>query len=122
MTIFVFGSNLAGIHGAGAAKEAFKDWGAIWGQPSGPMGRAYAIPTKDEKLRPLPLHSIKVHADLFVLYATTMPKVHFLLTEVGCGLAGYRVDQIAPMFKDAPDNVVMTGNFYDAILPYRGAQ
>lgn len=102
--IFVFGSNLAGRHGKGAALHARKKLGAVYGQSSGPMGRSYAIPTKDERLQTLPLPAIATSVAEFIVYAIAHPELQFEVTRVGCGLAGYRDDQIAPMFAAAPLN------------------
>ena len=104
MNIFVFGSNLAGRHGAGAALHARKHWGAIYGCGSGPQGDAYAIPTKDASLRVLPLPFIAEKVKDFVQYAAEHPELTFIVTRIGCGLAGYVDAQIAPMFTGAPDN------------------
>jgi len=109
--VFVFGSNLAGRHGAGAAKAALKYHGAIYGHGVGPQGNSYAIPTKDEILHPLTLLQIKWYVELFLLYAKNNPDIVFNLTAIGCGLAGYKPEQIAPMFKDAPPNVVKPKEF-----------
>lgn len=109
--IFVFGSNLAGRHGRGAAKAAWVSHGAIRGQGFGPQGKSYAIPTKDERLRPLFLHQILPYADSFLGYARDNPELTFRLTPIGCGLAGYRPEQIAPMFRGAPGNVIMPPEF-----------
>ena len=103
-TIFVFGSNLAGRHGAGAARYARQHWGAEYGVGAGPTGNAYAIPTKDEKLRPLPLAQIAVHIGRFLAYARTHPDREFLITALGTGFAGYRHEQIGPLFASAPPN------------------
>lgn len=103
--IFVFGSNLAGRHGKGAALFAVKNRGAIYGQGVGRQGNSYAIPTKDEKLQTLPLETIKFFVDQFIAYAEDHPEEEFQLTPIGCGLAGYIPAQIAPMFKHAPINV-----------------
>jgi len=103
--IFVFGSNLAGRHGKGAALFALKERGAAYGVGEGRMGDSYALPTKDRHLRTLPLEDIKrrsVHN--FLTYARAHPELTFEVTRVGCGLAGYTDDQIAPMFIDATDN------------------
>jgi hypothetical protein len=98
--IFVFGSNLSGIHGAGAAQQALI-WGAVWGNPFGIQGRTYAIPTKDKNVyTTLPLDLIKTYVDSFIEYAKERKEV-FLVTEIGCGLAGYVPFQIAPLFMDA---------------------
>lgn len=102
--IFVFGSNLAGIHGAGAAYHAFRRHGAIYGQGIGRQGDSYAIPTKDEYLKSLPLDAIKKHVDVFLEYASKRPKDLFLVTAIGTGLAGYKHTDMAPMFYGAPEN------------------
>lgn len=101
----MFGSNLAGLHGAGAAKTALKIHGAILGRGRGPQGGSYAIPTKDENLESLPLEKIERHVEKFLKYAAKNIEKRFFLTRIGCGLAGYADEQIAPFFKDAPSNV-----------------
>jgi len=103
--IFVFGSNLAGRHGKGAALWARRHRGAIYGQGVSRQGNAYAIPTKDHHLRVLPLHVIRAHVSEFLDYARRQPDVAFELTPIGCGLAGYRPHRIAPMFAGVPGNV-----------------
>ncbi len=110
-TIFVFGSNLAGRHGKGAALWARQHRGAIYGQGVGRQGNAYAIPTKDHQLRVLPLRAIERHVAAFLDYALAHPDERFELTPIGCGLAGFRPDQIAPMFAAAPANVLMPPAF-----------
>lgn len=102
--IFVFGSNEAGIHGAGAARFAHDKKGAIYGQGLGRAGMSYAIPTKDHRIEPLPLWKIRDYVDAFITYARAHPNLKFQVTCVGCGLAGFTDRQIAPMFNDAPDN------------------
>lgn len=99
--IFVFGSNEAGRHGKGAAKFAREKFGARHGIGSGPTGRCYAIPTKDSTLRVLPPQLIKIYVDAFTAYAKDHPDLTFLVTEIGCGLAGYNHQQIAPLFVEA---------------------
>lgn len=116
--VFVFGSNLAGRHGKGAALYARRHHGAIYGRGIGPQGNAYAIPTKDHQLRTLPLPVIQAHVADFLAHARRRPAVRFQLTAIGCGLAGYRPDQIAPMFNDAPANVILPDAFA-AILATR---
>lgn len=106
--VFVFGSNLAGRHGKGAALAAVKEHGAHYGKGVGPTGNAYAIPTKDAQLNPLPLGTIRAHIDSFLAFATNNPQELFTCTRVGCGLAGYTEAQIRPMFEYAPDNVAFT--------------
>ena len=105
--IFVFGSNLAGRHGKGAALTAHKEYGAIYGRGFGHVGNSYAIPTKDRKLQTLPLHQIKPFVDSFLAYAKVHPELTFLVTRVGCGLAGYKNEDMAPMFKGAPKNCLL---------------
>lgn len=102
--IFVFGSNLAGIHGLGSAAEAHRTHGAEWGVGKGLTGNAYAIPTKDAALLPLELKEIHRHVQRFLRFVAEHPSWHFHVVKVGCGLAGYMEDEISPFFKDAPDN------------------
>lgn len=103
--VFVFGSNLAGIHGAGAAKQAIK-YGAKYGQGIGLSGRTYAIPTKDDNIQTLPLSEIEVHVENFVKFSIDNPETTFFLTRIGCGLAGYKDRDIAPMFKGCGGNCI----------------
>lgn len=107
MAIFVFGSNLAGRHGAGAALFARQNHGAIYGRGVGPQGNAYAIPTKDYQIKTLPLTAIAPHVKDFIGYARAHPELTFQVTRIGCGLAGYTDGQIAPMFRGAPDNCIL---------------
>lgn len=107
MNIFVFGSNLAGRHGKGAALHAKQHYGAVYGVGFGRTGYAYAIPTKDRYLAVLPLPRIKLYVDDFIVYARQHPELTFMVTRIGCGLAGYRDDNIAPMFVDAPTNCIL---------------
>jgi hypothetical protein len=110
--IFVFGSNLAGRHGKGAAKTALQHWGAIYGQGQGLQGSSYAIPTKDAKIRTLPLTEIAKYVTIFLEFAEQNPEKTFFVTAIGCGLAGYTPAQIAPLFSvDLPDNVRLPEDF-----------
>lgn len=102
--IFVFGSNEAGIHGAGAAKYAFLNKGSIRGQGFGLMGKSFGIPTKDREIKTLPLEKICVYINKFIYFAEDHPELDFKVTRIGCGLAGYKDGDIAPMFFDAPPN------------------
>lgn len=105
--IFVFGSNLAGRHGKGAARYAKEQFGAVYGQGVGRTGNAYAIPTKDANLKTLALSTIQSYILEFLDYARKNPGLSFFVTRVGCGLAGYVDEQIAPMFKGYPENCIM---------------
>lgn len=111
MNIFVFGSNLAGRHGAGSAREAVLKYGAQYGIGEGRTGNAYAIPTKDEILRVLPLSVIGEAVARFLRYARANPCDTFYVVEIGCGLAGYTPEQIAPLFRDLPANVWLPTRF-----------
>lgn len=104
--IFVFGSNLAGRHGMGAAKYARAHFGAIYGKGEGMQGGSYAIPTKNAKLAVLPLASIRGHVRTFLDFARAKPDLLFQVTPIGCGLAGYTRAEIAPLFEGAPPNCV----------------
>lgn len=108
---FVFGSNLAGRHGAGAALHARKYFGARYGVGEGPQGNSYAIPTKDAELRTLALAEIEIGVAKFLAYARANPTLQFKVTAIGCGLAGYKPGQIAPMFADAPSNCELPDEF-----------
>jgi hypothetical protein len=104
MEIFVFGSNLAGRHGAGAALFAYRNHGAKYGHGIGLQGSSYAIPTKDFSIKTLPLDMISKHVDKFLKFVHEHQGMTFNVTRIGCGLAGYADSQIAPMFKGAPMN------------------
>lgn len=110
--VFVFGSNLAGIHGAGAAKFAARWRGAQDGVGEGRTGGAYAIPTKDARLRTLSIADSVAGVGRFLAYAAGHPETAFEVTRVGCGLAGYADADVAPLFFMAPPNCV---------LPYTGS-
>jgi hypothetical protein len=112
--IFVFGSNTAGRHGKGAALAALREHGAIYGQGVGLQGRSYAIPTKGQlgrNLYTLHLSTIRRNVEEFLDFARANPEMTFRLTPIGCGLAGYKPEQIAPMFVGAPPNVIMPPEF-----------
>jgi hypothetical protein len=102
---FVFGSNEAGRHGKGAALCAKKYFGAVYGQGHGEQWRSYAIVTKDKSLRSLPLDEIRENVRVFIQHAKNHPHKQWAVSRVGCGLAGYRDEQIAPLFKGYPSNV-----------------
>lgn len=109
--IFVFGSNLAGIHGAGAARQAHKHWGAEWHVGEGRTGNSYALPTKDRSIKTRTLTEIRASVRKFIEYAKTHTELTFLVTEVGCGLAGLNPQLVAPMFCDAPSNCKLPDSF-----------
>lgn len=106
--IFVFGSNLAGAHVGGAARVAKERFGAVWGQGVGLQGRSYAIPTMQGGV-----DTIKPYVDEFILFAKHHPEYTFLVTRIGCGIAGFREKDIAPLFRDALDvnNVLLPDSF-----------
>ncbi len=107
-SIFVFGSNLSGIHGAGAALVALEEYGAVYGQGIGRQGQSYAIPTKAANVRDsLPVSEIKVYVDDFIAHARLHPEEKFYVTKIGCGLAGFSEDQIRPLFAGAPENCLL---------------
>jgi hypothetical protein len=105
--IFVFGSNLAGRHGLGSASHAVRIWGAIMGVGEGIQGRSYGIPTKDEKLVSRSLPDIEKSVKRFIEYATAHPELTFRVVRIGCGLAGKKEVDIAPMFATAPPNCLL---------------
>ena len=94
--IFVFGSNLGGYHGGGAAAIALRKFGAIWGQGVGLQGQSYAIPTMQGGVE-----TIKPYVDEFIAFATEHPELKFYVTRIGCGIAGFRDEEIAPLFAAA---------------------
>lgn len=96
--IFVFGSNLAGCHAGGAARLALEHFGAIWGQGVGLQGESYAIPTMQGGIE-----TIRPYVDQFIAFARLHPQYRFLVTEIGCGIAGFCPEQIAPLFAEARD-------------------
>lgn len=104
---FVFGSNLAGRHGLGAAKHARFYHDAVNRIGKGFTGYSYALPTKDEDLKTLPLNKVKQHVRDFIHDANHNPSAIFRVTKVGCGLAGFKEKEIAPLFKDAPSNCLL---------------
>ncbi len=109
--IFVFGSNLAGRHGKGSAKEALEHHGAILGQGEGLQGSAYAIPTKSKKLQVLSLLTIRLYVNQFLEFAKAHQEMQFHIVAIGTGLAGYTTQDIAPLFADAPENCILPQEF-----------
>ncbi|MFC1785533.1 hypothetical protein ACFL0J_07905 [Candidatus Neomarinimicrobiota bacterium] len=116
--IFVFGSNESGAHGAGAAKTAM-DWGANWDQAEGLQGKTYAIPTVSlNRKRTLTVDEISPYVKNFIDFARNNPNLTFLVTAIGCGLAGLKIDQIAPLFYDTMDveNVWLPRRFWKVLI------
>ena len=110
--IFVFGSNLKGMHGGGAAYVAYKKFGAEWGVGVGLTGQTYAIPTMQGGVE-----TIKPYVDEFIEFAAEHPELTFLVTRIGCGIAGFTDSQIAPLFAEALDapNVVLPRSFVNLL-------
>ena len=106
--IFVFGSNLKGLHGGGAARLAYERFGAIWGQGVGLQGSCYGIPTMHGGV-----DAIKPYVDEFIEFAKNHTEYTFLVTKIGCGIAGFKEEEIAPLFADAVsvDNIVLPESF-----------
>ena len=116
--IFVFGSNLQGSHGGGAARAAHELFGAIWGKGVGLQGHSYAIPTMHGGTK-----DIKPYVDEFIEYASQHPEQTFLVTRIGCGIAGFRVKDMAPLFAKAIDmeNVILPKDFVLVIEKHDGS-
>lgn len=116
--IFVFGSNLAGRHGKGAAKTALLHYRAIYGQAEGPQGASYAIPTMDAKLQTLHLSEIGIYVRRFITYAQRVPGYDFQITRIGCGLAGYSDAEMAELFDRNLPRLLPNLWFDEAWRPY----
>ncbi|MGR0306682.1 A1S_2505 family phage non-structural protein [Acinetobacter beijerinckii] len=110
-TVFVFGSNLAGIHDSGAARVAALHFAAVKGVGRGWAGQSFAIPTLNEHIQQMPLSQIEHYVDDFKIYAKNHPKMKYFLTALGCGIAGYKVSEIAPLFKGIHSNVIFPESF-----------
>lgn len=110
--VFVFGSNLAGKHGGGAAYYAFKNFGAVMGCGVGLRGQCYAIPTMQGGVE-----TIKPYVDDFITFASAHPELFFYVTRIGCGIAGFRDKEIAPLFKEALglENVCLPETFVNVL-------
>ena len=106
--IFVFGSNLAGAHGGGAARAAYNKFGAVWGEGVGLFGQSYAIPTMQGGVE-----TIKPYVDEFIRFAKEHDELKFLVTRIGCGIAGFGDSEIAPLFEEAIDveNIILPRSF-----------
>lgn len=113
--IFVFGSNLAGMHGGGAARIARLHFGAVMGVGVGLQGQSYAIPTMQGGV-----DTIQPYVDEFIQYAINHPELHFLVTRIGCGIAGFSEDEIAPLFRQAVsiDNISLPQGFWEQLNLY----
>ncbi len=116
--IFVFGSNTAGRHQGGAAAFARRQFGAVMGVGEGLTGQSYALPTANPQFQGLPLDVIFGHVLKFIIYARHNPDKTFYVTKVGCGIAGFSISEIAPLFKEALDapNIALPQEFIDEIL------
>lgn len=110
--VFVFGSNLAGMHGGGAARVARKLFGAVMGQGVGLQGQSYAIPTMQGGVE-----TIKPYVDEFITFASAHPELKFYVTRIGCGIAGFTTQEIAPLFKNAlgKPNIVLPRDFVEVL-------
>ena len=110
--IFVFGSNLDGLHGGGAARTACREYGAIGGQGVGLQGKSYAIPTMQGGVE-----TIQPYVNEFIQFAKNNPNKIFLVTEIGCGIAGFTPKDIAPLFKEAVnvENIHLPQRFWDEL-------
>ena len=118
--VFVFGSNLAGNHAGGAARNAVEEWGACIGYPEGLYGQSYALPTMDGQFRTLPLDQIAKHVARFVSFAAKHPRKSFLVTAIGCGIARLDPADIAPLFAGASENVFLSEKLVAALRPKGG--
>lgn len=114
--VFVFGSNLQGMHGGGAARLAYREFGAEWGQGVGLFGQSYAIPTMQGGVE-----TIKPYVDDFIEFAKKHSELAFLVTEIGCGIAGFTPQEIAPLFSCAITEdiqiIYLPKSFYAVIEP-----
>ena len=109
--IFVFGSNVNGHHAGGAARQAERQFGAIWGQGEGLQGQSYAIPTMEG------MENLRAAVERFIQFAANHPEMKFLVTRIGCGIAGYSVEEIAPLFKSCIKlpNVALPEDFWEIL-------
>ena len=110
--VFVFGSNLKGFHGDGAARAAMQKFGAKWGQGVGLQGQSYAIPTMQGGV-----DTIKPYVDEFIAFVQEHPELTFLVTRIGCGIAGFTDDEMAPLFREALhiENIVLPLSFVECL-------
>lgn len=115
--VFVFGSNLAGNHAGGAARIAHDKFGACVGVGLGFFGHSYAFPTLDEHFERLNIKELETYRDIFYMDAIHHPELTFLLTKVGCGIAGYSTEEMARLFQVKLSNVVYPIEFYHPTKP-----
>ncbi|WP_208645500.1 A1S_2505 family phage non-structural protein [Mucilaginibacter endophyticus] len=118
--VFVFGSNLLGNHAGGAARLAVEQFGAINGQAEGLQGQSYAIPTLNKNMEKISLDVLQYHVNKFANDVEATPKLQFLLTDVGCGIAGFKAEEVAPLFtelykKNLP-NISFPKSFVDLLI------
>lgn len=109
--VFVFGSNLAGNHRKGAAKTALDKFGAMQGVGRGWSGQSFAIPTQNEHLQAMPIHQVEHYIKDFKIYTKNHPKFIYFITAIGCGSTGFHAKDIAPLFQDISDNVILPIRF-----------
>lgn len=114
--IFVFGSNLAGFHAGGAARLANQKFGALWGKGEGLQGNSYAIPTMQGGVE-----TIQPYVEEFIEFAKNHPELTFYVSKIGCGIAGFSEEEIAPLFKNAigVPNIRLPEDFVDILRPYQ---
>ena len=114
--IFVFGSNLQGMHGGGAARMAYEKFGAVWGKGVGLQGQSYAIPTMQGGVE-----TIRPYVEEFIAFAKEHKEQTFLVTPIGCGIAGFKIEDIAPLFREAivEENIVLPESFEEVIIQIR---
>jgi len=110
--VFVFGSNIHGKHGGGAALVAYRNFGAVWGQGVGLQGQSYAIPTMEGGV-----DYVAGYVNEFIAFAKAHPELFFWVTRIGCGIAGFTEEEIAPLFKDAAEleNVALPAEFREIL-------
>ncbi len=110
--IFVFGSNLDGLHGGGAARVAYQKFGAQWGKGVGMQGKSYGIPTMHGGV-----DEIKPYVDEFIEFALSNKEYTFLVTRIGCGIAGFSANEIAPLFAKAinAENILLPMDFVQVL-------
>ena len=121
--IFVFGSNMNGAHMGGAARIAYENFEATWGESEGLTGRSYAIPTLDENMEKVSESALEASIDKFIDFVLNNQQLTFYLTKIGCGIAGWSVDEVAKTFATAlasflvplPDNIVWPREFYEIL-------